>query len=192
VSSEWARYYDASGEEPRATLLFALDRFEVPGAAVDLGCGTGRDTVELVRRGWSVVAIDGEAEAIERLHARGLPADRVTTRVAHYEDARWEETDLLNASFSLPFCEPRHFADLWKRIVASLRPDGRFCGHLFGDRDGWAGDPQMTFHTRAEVDRLLAGLDVELLDEVEEDGKTAIGDPKHWHTYDVVARCQAP
>ena len=50
----------------------------------------------------------------------------------------------------------------------------------------------MTFHTRAEVDWLLAGLDVELLDEVEEDGKTAIGDPKHWHTYDVVARCQAP
>ncbi|MEC4815643.1 MAG: methyltransferase domain-containing protein [Scytonema sp. PMC 1069.18] len=35
--------------------------------AVDLGCGDGRDTVELLRQGWRVLAIDGEAEAIARL-----------------------------------------------------------------------------------------------------------------------------
>ena len=68
--TEWARYYDASGDDPRKTLLAAVERFAAPGLAVDLGCGTGRDTVELLRRGWHVVAIDSEEEAISRLHAK--------------------------------------------------------------------------------------------------------------------------
>jgi len=70
VSQGWTRYYDAAGVDPRPTVLAALERFdrESPGArfAVDLGCGTGRDTLELLRRGWRVLAIDSQAEAIER------------------------------------------------------------------------------------------------------------------------------
>lgn len=46
----------------------------------------------------------------------------------------------------------------------------------------------MTFHARAEVESLLEGFEVERLDEVEEDGETAVGTPKHWHLFDVVAR----
>jgi len=67
--TEWSRYYDAVSDDPRETLLDALDRFDAPGVAADLGCGTGRDTVELLRRGWQVVAIDSEEEAIRRLRA---------------------------------------------------------------------------------------------------------------------------
>jgi hypothetical protein len=46
----------------------------------------------------------------------------------------------------------------------------------------------MTFLTRASLDELLEGLDVERLEEVEEDGRTAIGVAKHWHLYHVVAQ----
>src|SRR4029453_19349885 len=71
VSSDWSRFYDAAGDEPRETLLEALARFgaEDPShrLAVDLGCGTGRDTLELLRRGWSVLAVEGPPEGIERL-----------------------------------------------------------------------------------------------------------------------------
>ncbi|HKA27105.1 MAG TPA: class I SAM-dependent methyltransferase, partial [Gaiellaceae bacterium] len=77
MSEGWGRYYDAAkGGAPRETLLFALDLFEREGGggkerlAVDLGCGEGRDTVELLRRGWRVLAIDAEREAIERLRTR--------------------------------------------------------------------------------------------------------------------------
>jgi len=42
--------------------------------------------------------------------------------------------------------------------------------------------------TRAEVDELLRPFEVEWLDEVDEDGSTAIGTRKHWHLYHVVAR----
>ena len=74
MASEWTQYYDAAGDDPRPTLLDALRRFddEEPGErfAVDLGSGSGRDTAELLRRGWSVLAVDATAEAIERLLSR--------------------------------------------------------------------------------------------------------------------------
>ena len=138
-----------------------------------------------------MLALDGQAEAIQRLKSRSFPAEwlrRLETRVSSFEEAAWPETDLVNSSFALPFCRPEAFPALWSRIVASLRPRSRFCGQLFGDRDGWSGEDEMTFLTRASLDELLDGLDVERLDEVEEDGRTAIGDAKHWHLYHLVVR----
>ncbi|MFQ3618994.1 MAG: class I SAM-dependent methyltransferase, partial [Cyanobacteriota bacterium] len=77
----WSDYYDLmQGRPPRETLLRSLSLFDAEagaagsehfaGFAVDIGCGEGRDTAELVRRGWRVLAIDGEPEAIARLQAR--------------------------------------------------------------------------------------------------------------------------
>jgi SAM-dependent methyltransferase len=179
---------------PRETLLQALDAFEAegrpPGLAVDLGCGAGRDALELLRRGWRVVAVDAEPAAIELLLENpdaAAAGGRLATMVAGFADAQWREVDLVNASFSLPFCRPVEFERTWARIIASLEPGGRFCGQLFGDRDGWAPAADMTFHSRAQVDELLEGLDVERVEEREEDGQTAVGDPKRWHLYHVVA-----
>ena len=75
MSRPWSRYYAAAGQDPRETLLAALERFDAEGRAglaVDLGCGTGRDTFELLRRGWRVLAIDAQSEALyRRLLAEG-------------------------------------------------------------------------------------------------------------------------
>lgn len=192
VHREWRRYYEAAGDEPRQTLLFALSQFGPPGFAVDLGCGSGRDTVELLRRGWHVLAIDAEPEAVQRLWERqdlGWAADqRLQTQIARFEQATWPEADLINASFALPFCPPDAFSLLWAQIAGSLRGDGRFSGQLFGDRDGWASEPDMSFQTRREAEDLLRPFDVELFNEIEEDGTTVVGDPKHWHVFHIVAR----
>jgi len=185
--NEWTRYYDAAGDEPRDTLLAALEGFESPGLAVDLGCGAGRDTVELLRRGWRVVAIDSEAEAIRRLRAQTGADERLETQVARYEDATLPSCHLVNASWSLPFCAPGVFGVVWERIVDALRPGGRFCGQLFGERDEWAIEDDMTFHTREEAEGLFRDFDLERFDELEEDSKTALGTPKHWHVFNIVA-----
>ena len=91
-SRTWTRYYAAAGEAPRQTLLQALDSLRgsdgPPATAVDLGCGTGRDTLELLRRGWRVLAIDAEGAAIEpgltrtpwRAAIRSRPSSRASTR----------------------------------------------------------------------------------------------------------------
>jgi tellurite methyltransferase len=192
MTDGFSAYYDATaGRPPRRTLLAALDRFgAVAGAAVDLGCGDGRDAIELLRRRWSVLAIDAEADAIARLRARAdlPPGARLETRIARFEAAAWPACDLVNASFALPLCPPASFGALWAKIVASLRPGGRFAGQLYGERDDWAARPGVTHHRRADVERLLAALETELLEEEESDAVTPRGTAKHWHIFHIVAR----
>lgn len=198
---DWAGYYAKTGARPpRATLVFALDRFAeeddgapvrgAPRLAVDLGCGSGRDVVEMVRRGWRVIGIDAEDAAIAALTAReDLPAGaQVEGRVARFEDAEWPDCDLVNSSFALPLCPPAAFPALWDRIVSSLKPGGRFAGQLYGPRDSWAARAGMTFHTREQAEALLGGLEVEMFEEEEDDSTTPRGEPKHWHIFHIVAR----
>ncbi|HTZ77885.1 MAG TPA: class I SAM-dependent methyltransferase [Stellaceae bacterium] len=191
---DWGEYYDAvANRPPRGTLLGALDRFgetAAPRFAVDLGCGDGRDAIELLRRGWSVLAIDAEPEAIARLAARpDLPKGaRLATLCQRFEDASWPAADLVNASFSLPLCPPERFLDLWARIVQSLKPGGRFAGQLYGERDQWVGRPGITHMDRTAAECLLDGMAVELFEEEERDSLTARGKPKHWHIFHIVAR----
>ena len=191
----WSAYYEKTGHRPpRDTLVRALDAFDGEPAgnrlAVDLGCGGGRDIVELLRRGWTVLAIDAEKTAIERLAARDeLPGTgRLETRIGRFEDVEWPVADLVNSSFALPLCPPPAFPGLWSRLVASLVPGGRFAGQLYGDRDEWVGDPSITFHAAEEVDALLDGFDIEHLREEEDESVTPRGLPKRWHIFHIVAR----
>lgn len=192
TDNRWTRFYAAAGDEPRATLLYALALHDAegrpPGFAIDLGAGGGRDTLELLRRGWRVLAVDAEPASLELVRRRAAAAVGLETRLGRFEEVEWPPAELVTSSFSLPFVPPEAFARAWERIRGSLVPGGRFCGQLFGDRDGWAQAEDMTFHTRDDVERLLDGLVVEQLDEREEDGRTAVGEPKRWHLFHVVAR----
>jgi tellurite methyltransferase len=197
----WVTYYQAvAGRPPRETLLKALSIFEKnqkggqgdtapTGFAVDLGCGDGRDTVELLRRGWRVLAIDGEQKAFDRLSDRPIDRHLLQTQLMRFETLTLPPAiDLINASFCLPFCPPADFLNLWQTIVKSLNPGGVFCGQLFGDRDSWTVFPDRTHHTRQQVEALLQPFEVEWLDEEEHPGLTAIGEEKYWHIFHIVAR----
>lgn len=194
----WLRYYQATeGRPPRPTLLFALDRFDaegIRGRAADLGCGDGRDAIELLRRGWSVIAIDAEAAGIERLRGRAdLPKEaKLDARCRRFEDAEWGAVELVNSSFALPSCPPQAFPALWRRITASLVSGGRFAGQLYGPRDSWAHRGQhgapVTIHDETAARALFAGYAIELFEEEETDSVTPRGEAKHWHIFHVVAR----
>jgi SAM-dependent methyltransferase len=189
---KWRDYYRAvEGRPARPTLLRALEAWGggAPGRAVDLGCGDGRDAIPLLERGWRVLAIDREEEAIARILAR-CPAGlrpRLQTRVAPFETTDFGTADLVNASYSLPFCGRDAFAGLWARITVALAPGGLFAGQLFGPRDGWAARGVLT-HDSAAVTHLLAGLEPVMREEEEFDGETARGKAKHWHIVHLVAR----
>jgi tellurite methyltransferase len=158
--------------------------------AVDLACGEGRDTLELLKRGWHVLAIEPIPEGLASLREQ-TPEDqlaRLTTQQADFAAARWASgIDLLNCSFSLPFCPADQFDELWSRIETSIRPGGRFTGQLFGDRDSWGRCGRTIAHSRTRLNHLLEAFTLEELREDEKDDHDA-QTPKHWHVFHIVAK----
>jgi hypothetical protein len=191
---DWAAYYRyTTGRAPRALFERARAAWAAtggePGQAVEVGFGDGTETAELLATGWRVLAIDAQQAAADALGARVPEADRPRLEivVASAETVELPRADLVYSGFSLPYLGPERLAVLWSRVTAALAPGGLIVVNLFGDRDGYAGEPDVAFLDRAAVERLLDGLQIVELDEHEEDAGSFRG-PKHWHLFDVVAR----
>ncbi len=173
-----------------ATLEHALSLFaEMPVVdkmAIDLGCGSGADTSILLKEGWKVLAVDKEVDALKKLFHQ----EKLNLQILHAnfeEDLNLPLSTLVNASFALPFCQPKAFINLWNRIVATIRTGGRFAGHFFGQQDSWASNSHMTFIEMAQLKKMLSGFNIEYLEETNKEGKTLSGSIKHWHVFHVVA-----
>ena len=179
------------GREPRQLLLDALEKFPKDKTfhAIDLGCGDGTETAAILSRGWSVLAIDAEEAGIKRL-VNKVPEEslsRLQTQVAVFEEIVLPPTDLVHASYSLPFCNPSHFPAMWEKIRNAVKMGGRIAVNFFGINDSWANETDKTFHTEDQVRALVADLEIEYFHEMDEDGEATIG-PKHWHVFTVIAK----
>jgi SAM-dependent methyltransferase len=193
---DWSSYYKhKSNLIPRETLLKALDLFDtgkrnVQNIANDIGCGHGADTIELLKRGWKVNAFDSEPEGLLILSETVSEdwSDMLSVFNQKFENIELPECNLLNASFSLPFCLPDHFKELWNKIEKCIKINGRFAGNFFGENDEWSSNKDMSFHHKEDVAKLFSNFDIEYFHERDEDGATADGTPKHWHVFSVIAR----
>jgi len=142
----------------------------------------------MLERGWRVRASDAEPEAIERLRRRAAGNDaELHAETTPLEEVVLDRADLVWASYSLFFCDPPRFPDLWDRIRASIRPGGRFAGQLMGERDTWAAREGFTTMTIDAARALFDGWELERFDVEDQDGEACSG-PKHWHLFHVVAR----
>jgi trans-aconitate methyltransferase len=157
---------------------------------VDLGCGAGRDTRELLRSGWRVLAVDREPGAIQVLEVATAPELRpsLETRVADLATFDLPPCDLVNASLSLPFLPEDLFWPAWERVVGSLRIGGRVAAKLFGDHDDSSADPTMTCPPPQKVRESLSSFEIEHWLDSEEDTQTALGEQHHFHLVELVAR----
>jgi tellurite methyltransferase len=201
----WPAYFDAVAQQPpRQTLLTAIEHLATcdVGLMVDLACGSGRDTLALLRAkpGWHVIALDTSEDGLARLHANVVDATmraRLQSHVVAMEDVPgWWRSQrparpapmLINASFALPFCDPARFPALWAWLCSTLATGGCFAGQLFGDRDDWATIRPASHFSREAALGLLAPFKTLMFDEVDKPGSDAMGGCKHHHLYHIVAR----
>jgi len=176
---------------PRWLLKKSLELFDgYKGHAIDLGCGSGLDTIALVEQGWSVCAVDCTPDGFENIRSK-LPLellDNVKCVQASFEDVYLPEADLIYSSFSVPFCRPDCFDDFWNKIVDAIRPGGRFAGNLFGEKDEWAYMTDATFVTKERFYELFERFEIEHYREQYSEGPSVLVPTKLWHLFDVVAR----
>jgi tellurite methyltransferase len=190
----WDRFVRSNRLRPPRELLrrtlgaFALEG-RAPGIAVDLGCGSGPDTVELLRAGWTVHAVDTNALGLQLLR-EGAPADAAARLHTHHQplqDVELPACDLVWSSWALPYCPAERWPALLGRIVAALNPGGRLAGDLFGPRHAWAGEDGMFTIAEDTLRQQLPPLVVEAFD-IEDGWRPSAGEMTRWHAFGISAR----
>ncbi len=190
MSKSWSKFYENTKTlKPSRFLVEALDSLKLqPGLAIDLGCGAGRDTRYLLEKGFEVKAVDKDHVAGEHL-ARLPHQNRLEFTCASFEDFVFGHYDLVNAHYALPFTKTDSFDSVMSKVIDSVNPGGLFVGQLFGIDDEWnTPEAEMSFCERAYIDKIFSNFKVVEIDEVNEDGFMANGNPKHWHVFNVIAQ----
>lgn len=187
----WPAYNNAQQGRPVRPLCREVLELAGPGAgrtAVDLGCGAGVETAALLAAGWRVYAVDGDRVTVEQLRTVLRPEPKARVVEASFEALTdLPAAGLVHSSYALPFAAPAVFDRLWGLVRERLLPGGWLAVTLFGDRDTWAADPGITVHTAVQARGLLEGLEAVVFREDERDGNAFSG-PKHWHTFEIIAR----
>lgn len=129
------------GSNPTSILSNFLDAQPLTGTAMDVGCGDGRDTIPLLNRGFSVVAIDQSNEGIRKLLSRNDLSEEMKNRleaitidVLEYHWAK-DQYDLIVGVTILDHLTENQINELAPKMVLSLKPHGILFLEVHTDKD---------------------------------------------------------
>ncbi len=183
---DWLEYQNKTYNNSVSKLLvYFLKKYKINNA-IDLGCGSGNETVYMIKNRVKVTAIDRQLNknfVLERLNDK--EKENIFFCEEDFENIQLESTDVVIAFFSIPFCNPKHFDELWDKIYDAINENGYFVGQLFGDRDGWKDNELINTFTIKEVEAYLKRYKVLKLDEIE---YVRESDNKKWHFYNIIAK----
>lgn len=187
----WSEYYEKVASYPHHPMTeLAADLVgDLPVVAVDCGCGAGRDVAYLLNRGFEVHAFDKEQQAIAFCQARFKGHPNFHATQSCFADFDYPASSLVLAHSSLFFCPSQSFEAVWSKLVGSVPVGGVVCVDLLGVNDSWVTSPAhtVTAFTLEQVQELFTDFNVVKFSERDEKGATAIGNPKHWHSFSVLA-----
>ena len=132
----------------------ALADFAPTGRVLELACGTGLWTNQLVRSAGQVTAVDAAPEVLAINRAR---VDGASVRYQQADLFRWqpdERYDVVFFSFWLSHVPPERFAPFWRMVGQALAPGGRvfFMDSLYAQagtaRDQRLAGPEATTSLR--------------------------------------------
>jgi len=141
----------------------------------------------LLEQGYEVTAVDSSPRALEIVRSRAPEEANLRLIEADMSELELPNADVIVAGFSLFFLDQEKLERFWPRLVAALKPGGLFAGQFLGVNDEWA-DKGHALVDNTKLREMLSGFDLIHFDEVEREGETALGNPKHWHVFHVVAR----
>lgn len=183
---DWTNYQSRTHNDKIDNLLVEFcDNYEVNNA-IDLGCGSGNETVYLLKKGVNVTCIDRQLNKsfiLERLNYEEI--NYVSFIEGSFEEVKLPKTQLVMAFFSIPFCTPDKFDILWDKIYECIEMNGYFIGQLFGNRDSWNNRKDINTFSIETVKKCLDKYTVLKFDEIE---YTRESDNKKWHFYNIIAK----
>lgn len=184
------KYYEITNiDKPHPLLKDFINNINLKGNAIDLGCGSGRDSIFLVKNGWNVIAIDKEdtLKYIKK-YINKKEESKIKFINKSFTEVELVESDLIISFFALSFCKPEDFQNLWMKIKNSLRPNGFFIGNFFGIEDGWKDNNNMTFFYKSDINKMFEKFEIKKINEIKTKKVTALGKLKKWHIIEIVAK----
>lgn len=188
------RYIEKTKDRlPKSALVRLVKEIE-PGKAIELGIGSGTDTIYLLKNGWNVDAVDinEDGKNIVQKAIESEQEDKFVFIKRKFEDLKLQKNqyDLVVGFDSLHFCDKEFFQEFFNTISGALKTNGYFIGNLLGDKDSWKKikNNSMMFFSREEIANLFKEYEILFLKENESDGQTISGKPKHWHSFLIKAR----
>ncbi len=137
----------------------------VPGRAIDIGAGEGRNAFWLAEQGWKVTAVDFSDVAIDKgrqiAERRGLDVDWVVADLHTYVPA--EASFDLVVEFYVQLPAPLR-QEIWRRAAAAVAPGGTLLvvGHDLTNLEQGYGGPQnpAALFTPDDVVRAIEDLEI--------------------------------
>ena len=112
------------GEMPPELVRELIDVLQPTGDVLELACGTGIFTGELVRHASSLTAVDASQAMLQRNEGSvGAGVSRVCADVFTWEPT--DTYDLVFFGFWLSHVPPTLFPSFWRTVQSCLRPNGR-------------------------------------------------------------------
>lgn len=187
----WQQYYEKAlrrKHSPRTEFTIKLNDSGV-NVAIDCGCGTGCDIANFETQGYQVHGFDINPDSISICRDRFGNNALIDITQASFDSFDYPKSGVITANSSLFFTDPATFKQTWCAITSSLNAGGVFAGDFMGVNDSWAsGYRSATMPlTQQQVTDLFVDFKVVRIHERNEQGKTALGKIKQWHTFSVVA-----
>lgn len=136
---------------------------ELPEGAriLDVGCGSGRDTLAFKDKGYQVEAIDYSAELVKK--AKELTGIEVRQQ-SFYELNESEKYDGIWACASLLHCDRDFLPEVMGHIFKALKPNGMcYMSFKYGNTDREKGGRSFTDLNEQQAHELIKQIDQALL-----------------------------
>lgn len=187
------KYYEKTKANKPSPLLkkffmYGYNKQLTGSAAIDLGCGAGNDTVELINKGFHVTAIDNEMGVKEILERRVSDSEKLNVIINDFSKIKLPKADLIDANMSIFFVKD-NFNMFIENMLKSINKKGFFIGNFLGKEDDWANSK-----TAVEKEELLSFFeDFKMFYFSQEKyyRDTALGKNKFWHVYTVMAQLKS-
>lgn len=156
------QFFDTTYQVDMTGLYQSFLRYLPEHASIlDLGCGSGRDTLAFKNLGHQVEAIDYSEELVAKARQlTGLPVQLDS----FYELSAQEKYEGIWACASLLHCERDKLSDVLDRILTALKPNGVcYMSFKYGNKDREKDGRSFTDLNEQKVDDLLKGFDQVLL-----------------------------
>ncbi|WP_180059217.1 bifunctional 2-polyprenyl-6-hydroxyphenol methylase/3-demethylubiquinol 3-O-methyltransferase UbiG [Acinetobacter sp. YH12128] len=124
---------------------------------LDVGCGSGRDTLAFKNKGYQVDAIDYSEELVKKASLlTGIPIKLKS----FYEVDDYETYDGIWACASLLHCERTHLKEVIGKLLSALKPNGvLYMSFKYGDSDREKDGRQFTDLNEEQAKALLEQFD---------------------------------